>query len=102
MTAKPKTAEVTAPVIPADVAFGNAITSMRDAADAEQGRLQNERNGREAFFDREIARMVAEWDAERTSLDRQIAAQGAVLDGCDAALESLKPAGSNVVAIAAE
>lgn len=102
MTTKAKTVEVTAPAIPADEAFGNAILSMRDAADAHQSRLQNERINAEAQFNREMERITAAWDAERTSLDRQIAQQGRILDAADAALSSLKGERSNVVAMAAE
>jgi hypothetical protein len=100
--AQTKPVEVTAPVIPADVAFGNAIMSMRDAADADGSRLQNALVNCEATYNRELTRINTAYLAERTSLEGQIKAQEAVLDGCDAALERLSGKGDNIVAMAAE
>jgi len=97
MTTKAKTTEVTAPVIPADEAFGNSIMSMRDAADAQGSRLQNALVNCEATYNRELSRVNAAYQAERASLESQIAQHNRILDGCDAALEALKAAPSNIV-----
>lgn len=89
----------TAPVVAPDHAFGNMITSSRDAAVVAQQALQNDRVTREEYYDREIKRLNAARDAELKSIDVQIAQQGNILNGCDAALQALT--GSNVVAFAA-
>src|SRR5690554_3524705 len=96
-TPKRKTDEMTAPVVAPDEAFGNVIIASRDAAVVTQQTLQNDKLAREAHFDREIARLVAKWDAEKASLDTQIAQQGRILAGCDAALEAIQSGASNVV-----
>ena len=51
---------VTEPAWPADIAFGNTITSALDAADVKQAALQNDKDTREKFYDREMARLTAD------------------------------------------
>jgi hypothetical protein len=100
-----KAKEVTAPVIPADEAFGNSIMSMRDEADATGSRLHNALVNCEATYNRELTRINAAYQAERTSLEDQIARHNRILNGCDAALEALRgepapiAAHANVVSI---
>lgn len=98
---KSKPAEVTAPVIPADEAFGNAIISLRDAADAEGSRLHNALVNCEAVYDRELTRVNAAYQAERASLQSQIAQHDRILNAADMALESLKGTPANVVSLKA-
>ena len=62
-----KAKEVSAPVIPADEAFGNSIMSMRDEADATGSRLHNALVNCEATYNRELTRINAAYQAERTS-----------------------------------
>lgn len=98
-----KTVEVTAPVIPADEAFGNVITATRDAAVVEAQKLESQRAARQGQYDRDRARLDAAWNADAASLEKQIGHQLNIQEGCDAALGALKAAAaSNVVALAAE
>jgi hypothetical protein len=99
MTARKAPAPVTEPVVAPDHAFGNLITSARDAAVIAQQALQNDRIGREEYYDRELQRLTAARDTELKSIDNQIAQQGNILNGCDAALQALT--GGNVVALKA-
>lgn len=102
MAARPKTTEVTAPVVPADEAFGNVITAKRDSAVVEMQALQSQLAARNGQHERDLARLEAEWAADAASLTEQISRQRNILDAADAALESLKGKPSNVVAMAAE
>lgn len=101
MTIKAKAVEVTAPVIPADEAFGNSIMSMRDAADAQGSRLHNALVNCEATYNRELTRVNTAYQAERTSLEKQIEQHGRILDGCDAALDAITGTPANVVSLKA-
>lgn len=102
MAARTKTAEVTTPVIPADEAFGNVIIAKRDTAVVEMQALQSQLAARNGQYERDLARLEAEWTQDAASLAEQIGRQGKILAAADAALESLKGNSSNVVAMAAE
>lgn len=100
MTARKAPPEtVTAPVIPANEAFGNVITAARDAAVVEAQKLESQRAARQGQYERDRARLDAEWQLDSESLDDQIGRQLMIQEACDAALPSLvEPnAGANVV-----
>jgi hypothetical protein len=94
--------EVTAPAIPADEAFANVIAAERDAAFMNAQALETQKIAREGIFNRELARLDAEFKAEMASLDAQIETHRRKINAADAALESLAGHPSNVVAMAAE
>lgn len=102
MTVRKKQVEVTAPVIPADEAFANVIAAERDAAFMDAQALETQKIAREGVFNRELARLDAEFKADMASLDEQIGTQRRKINAADAALESLKAGESNVVPMAAE
>src|SRR5690554_2387582 len=102
MTARKKTAEVVAPALAADEAFGNVINARRDTAIVEMQALQSQLAARNGQYERDLARLEAEWKKDADSLATQIGHQGRILDAADAALESLKASPSNVVPMAAE
>lgn len=91
-----KVAPVTEPAIPADEAFGNVITAKRDTAVVEEQALHSQLAARNGQFERDLARLKAEHDADVKSLAEQIGRQVRIITASDAALESLKAA-SNVV-----
>lgn len=94
-----KTTEVTAPAVPADEAFGNVIIARRDAAVVEVQALQSQLAARNGQFERDLARLEAEYKADQKSLSEQIGKQDRILASADAALEALKA--SNVVPLKA-
>jgi hypothetical protein len=102
MTTRKKNVEVSAPAIPADEAFANVIAAERDAAFMDAQALETQKIAREGVFNRELARLDAEFKAEMASIDGQIATHRRKIIAADAALESLKGEPSNVVAMAAE
>ncbi|UJW87913.1 hypothetical protein [Devosia sp. SL43] len=102
---KPSTAEVTQPAIPADIAFGNIITAQRDSATVNEQALRSQLAAREGQYERDMARLQAEFKVDRTSLEEQINQQSNIITAADAALSSLLAAEAdetNVVAMAAE
>lgn len=95
MTARKQIA-VTEPALAADEAFGNVVTARRDTAVVEMQALQSHLAARNGQYERDLARLEAEWLQDAASLSQQIGHQGNVIHAADAALEALK-AGSNVV-----
>lgn len=101
MTTRKSPVEVTQPAIPADEAFGNIIIAKRDTAVVEEQALQSQMAARNGQYERDKARLEAEWSTDMSSLAEQIGRQHRILIASDAALESLKGQ-SNVVKMAAE
>ena len=101
MTARNKPVAVSEPAVPADEAFGNVVTAKRDTAVVEMQALQSQLAARNGQFERDMARLQAEHDADAKSLADQIGRQGRIIDAADAALESLTLAASNVVPLKA-
>lgn len=107
MTTKAKTAlkadPITAPAIPADEAFGNIVTAERDTAVVEMQALQSQYAARNGQYERDLARLEAEWKRDADCLTEQIGRQGNIIHAADLALEALKrDTPSNIVAMAAE
>lgn len=102
MTVRKKQVEVTAPALPADEAFGNVIIARRDTAVVEMQALQSQLAARNGQYERDLARLEAEYQLDAKSLSEQIGRQRRIHDAADAALESLKADESNVVSMAAE
>lgn len=90
MTTRKKPEPVTAPAVPADEAFGNVIMAQRDTAVNEQQALQSQLVGREGQYERDMARLQAQFAVDRASLDEQIMRQGKIIAASDAALMALK------------
>lgn len=94
MTTKAKTAPkpepVTAPAIPADEAFGNIVTAERDTAVVEMQALQSQLAARNGQYERDLARLEAEYNQDALSLTQQIGRQGNIIHAADFALEALK------------
>lgn len=86
---------VTAPAVPADQVFGNVVTAERDTATVLEQALRSQLAAREGQYDRDMARLQAEFKADRRSLEEQINQQAIIIEAADAALATLK--GSNVV-----
>jgi hypothetical protein len=100
-----KPVEVTAPAIPADVAFANEINASRDAAAAKEAALASQKVVRVTQYERDLERLSAIYDADIRSLDQQLNQQVNIIEAADAALFRLTDANdkpSNVVSIAAE
>ena len=98
MTAR-KQIEVVAPALPADEAFGNVITARRDTAVVDMQALQSHLAARNGQYERDLARLEAEWKKDADSLAEQIRQQGSIINAADAALDRLTAAlaPSNVV-----
>lgn len=96
MTPKPKLA-VVQPALPPDEAFGNVITARRDTAVVDMQALQSQMAARNGQYERDLARLEAEWKRDADSLTVQIAMQGNIIHAADAALEALQKGASNVV-----
>jgi hypothetical protein len=86
---------VTAPAVPADEAFGNVIIANRDTAIVEVQALQSQLAARNGQYERDLARLKAEHDADVKSLADQIGRQERIIAASDAAIEALH--GDNVV-----
>lgn len=93
----PKKIEVTEPALPADEAFGNVVTARRDTAVVEMQALQSNLAARNGQYERDLARLEAEWSRDAASLADQIGRQGNIINAADACLEKLTS--GNVVAI---
>ena len=78
-----------APVIPADEAYGTDLIERRDAAFLKAQALRNDYATHEAYFDREAIRLENRRRKELGALSAQIAQQDRVLAGADAALEAI-------------
>lgn len=91
MTARRKVqpVEVTAPALPADEAFGNVIIARRDTAVVEMQALQSQLAARNGQYERDLARLEAEWATDAASLSEQIGRQGNIIHAADAAVEAL-------------
>lgn len=98
---KQQPAEVTAPAIPADIAFANVINAKRDAAVVDEQALASQKAARIGQFERDLARLHAAYDADIASLDRQLDQQVSIIAAADAALMSLTEANSNIVRLKA-
>ncbi len=98
---KPKPVEVTAPALAADQAFGNVVTARRDTAVVEMQALQSNLAARNGQYERDLARLEAEWLTDAASLSEQIGGQGNIIHAADAAIEALKSGASNVVPLKA-
>lgn len=105
MTArKQQPAEVSAPAILADEAFGNFVTAQRDTAVVEEAALASQKAALIGLFERDLERLHAGFNARIASIDDQLNRQVNIITAADAALVSLAGTGqpSNVVAMAAE
>lgn len=91
---------VVAPAVPADHVFGNVITAQRDTATVMEQALRSQLTAREGQYERDMARLQAEFWADEASLRDQINTQALIIEASDAALATLK--GSNVVALRSE
>lgn len=87
MTRKPQ--PVVQPAVPADEAFGNTIVAARDTAVVEMQKLQSQLAARNGQFERDLARLQADHDADVKSLADQIGRQGRIQEAADAALLAL-------------
>ena len=97
MTAR-KQITITEPALPADEAFGNVITARRDTAVVDMQALQSQLAARNGQYERDLARLEAEWKRDADSLTEQIGRQGNIISAADAAIEALtKGAPTNVV-----
>ena len=85
MTTRKKPAPITAPAVPADEAFGNVIMAQRDTAVNEQQALQSQLVGREGQYERDMARLQAQFTVDRASLDEQIMRQGKIIAAAERA-----------------
>lgn len=99
MTAR-KPLVVTEPALPADEAFGNVVTARRDTAVVDMQALQSQRAARNGQYERDLARLEAEWKRDADSLAEQIGRQENIIHAADAALDALKT--GNVAKLAAE
>lgn len=99
MTAR-KPLVVTEPALPADEAFGNVVTARRDTAVVDMQALQSQLTARQGQYERDLARLAAEYNKDACSLTEQIGRQGNIIHAADAALDALKT--GNVVKLAAE
>lgn len=97
MAPRSKPTEVTAPAVPVDEAFGNVIIARLDTAVVEMQALQSQLAARNGQYERDMARLEAEYKADADSLAEQIGRQGRIMQAAEAALESLKGKPSNVV-----
>lgn len=100
MTTKTKLA-VVQPALPPDEAFGNVITARRDTAVVDMQALQSQMAARNGQYERDLARLEAEWKRDADSLTVQIAMQDNIIHAADAALEALQKGASNVVPLKA-
>ncbi|WDR03650.1 hypothetical protein PSQ19_06150 [Devosia algicola] len=80
---------VAAPVVPADEAFGNVLIAQRDTAVCDEQALRSQLTARDGKYERDDARLKAEYFAESTALHEQIARQVKIIEATDAALKAL-------------
>lgn len=81
---------VTAPAVPADQVFCNVVNAQRDSAMVLEQALRSQLAAREGQYERDLARLCAEYAIDVGSLNEQIGQQVAVIGAADAALESLQ------------
>ena len=86
---------VVAPAPPADQVFGNLIIAQRDTATVMEQALRSQLAAREGQYERDMARLQAEFKADQGSLRDQINTQELIIEAADAALATLS--GGNVV-----
>lgn len=98
MTAR-KNIAVTEPALPSDEAFGNVVTARRDTAVVEMQALQSHLAARNGQYERDLARLEAEWLKDAASLSEQIGRQGNIINAADACIAALTS--GNVVALKA-